>query len=120
MPAAASENEVLASEAFALANGLAPGDWIRGVMNGRYKSLRVVGVAISPEFIYALGPGQLVPDNRRYGVLWMDRKGLAAAYDMEGAFNDVTARVSPGASVAAVLGELTASCALRRRGRQRP
>ncbi len=59
----------------------------------------MVGVAISPEYIYALGPGQLVPDNRRYGVLWMDRKGLATAYDMEGAFNDVTARVSPGASV---------------------
>ncbi len=106
MPAAASENEVLASEAFALANGLAPGDSIRGVMNGKYKVLQVVGIAISPEFIYALGPGQLVPDNRRYGILWMDRKGLAKAYDMEGAFNDVAARLSPGASGEAVLGEL--------------
>ncbi|HEX4943217.1 MAG TPA: FtsX-like permease family protein [Usitatibacteraceae bacterium] len=106
MPAAMSQDEVLASEAFAIANGLQPGDSIRGVMNGRYKKLTVVGVAISPEFIYALGPGQLVPDNRRYGVLWMDRRGLATAYDMEGAFNDVTARVSPGASVPAVLGEM--------------
>jgi putative ABC transport system permease protein len=106
MPAPASQDEILASEAFAIANGLKPGDSIRAVMNGRYKGLRVVGVAISPEFIYVLGPGQLVPDNRRYAVLWMDRKGLATAYDMEGAFNDVTARVSPGASVPAVLGEM--------------
>jgi putative ABC transport system permease protein len=106
MPAAASQDEVLASEAFALANGLGPGDSIRGVMHGKYKTLRVVGIAISPEFIYALGPGQLVPDNRRYGILWMDRKGLATAYDMEGAFNDVTARLSPGASNESVLGEL--------------
>jgi putative ABC transport system permease protein len=106
MPAPASQDEVLASEAFALANHLQLGDSIRGVINGRYKSLHVVGVAISPEYIYALGPGQLVPDNRRYGILWMDRKGIAAAYDMEGAFNDVTARLSPGASRATVLGEL--------------
>lgn len=106
IPAALSQDEVLASEAFALANRLQPGDAIRAVINGRYKSLTVVGVAISPEYIYALGPGQLVPDNRRYGILWMDRKGLATAYDMEGAFNDVTARVSPGASIEAVLREM--------------
>lgn len=106
LPAAASQDEVLAAEAFAIANALQPGDGIRAVINGRYKRLTVVGVAISPEYIYALGPGQLVPDNRRFGVLWMDRKGLATAYDMEGAFNDVTARVSPGASIPAVLGEM--------------
>jgi len=105
-PAALSQDEVLASEAFTLANNLHPGDTIRAVINGRYKSLTVVGVAISPEYIYALGPGQLVPDNRRYGILWMDRKGLATAYDMEGAFNDVTARLGPGASLPAVLREL--------------
>ncbi len=103
MPAPLSQDEVLASEAFALANRLEPGDAIRAVMNGHYQRLVVVGVAISPEFIYALGPGQLVPDNRRYGVLWMDRKGLEKAYDMEGAFNDVVARVGPGASIPAVL-----------------
>ena len=106
MPVANAEDEVLAAEAFAVANRLEPGDAIRAVMNGRFKVLRVVGVANSPEFIYALGPGQLVPDNQRYGILWMDRKGLAKAYDMEGAFNSVTARVSPGAAVAAVLGEM--------------
>lgn len=106
MPAAGSQDEVLANEGFAIANGLRPGDSIRGVIKGRYQRLTVVGVAISPEFIYALGPGQLVPDNRRYGVLWMDRKGLAAAYDMEGAFNDVTALASPGASIPTVLGEM--------------
>jgi putative ABC transport system permease protein len=105
-PAPASQDEVLAAEAFAVANRLGPGDTIRAVMNGRYQLLRVVGIAISPEYIYALGPGQLVPDNRRYGVLWMDRKGLGIAYDMDGAFNDVTARVGPGASLPSVLGEM--------------
>jgi putative ABC transport system permease protein len=106
MPSASSQDEVLAAEAFALANRLQPGDVIRAIINGRYQPLRVVGIAISPEYIYALGPGQLVPDNRRYGILWMDRKGLAKAYDMEGAFNDISAKVSPGASVPAVLREM--------------
>lgn len=106
LPAPASQDEVLAAEAFALANGLSPGDEIRGVMHGKLKTLRIVGIAISPEYIYALGPGQLVPDNRLFGILWMDRKGLANAYDMEGAFNDVTARLGPGASSETVLAEL--------------
>ncbi len=106
LPAAESQDEVVIAEAFSVANSLGPGDTIRGVIHGKYKALRIVGVAISPEFIYALGPGQLVPDNRRYGILWMDRKGLAKAHDMEGAFNDVTARVGPGASVRAVLKEM--------------
>ena len=106
LPVPGSADEALASEAFAKANALEPGDTIRAVMNGRYQRLRVVGVGISPEYIYALGPGQLVPDNRRYGILWMDRKALAAAYDLEGAFNDVAVRLAPGASPATVLGEM--------------
>ncbi len=106
LPAPESQDEVVVAEAFSVANSLGPGDTFRGVIHGKYKALRIVGVAISPEFIYALGPGQLVPDNRRYGVLWMDRKGLAKAHDMEGAFNDVSARVGPGASIRSVLKEM--------------
>jgi putative ABC transport system permease protein len=105
-PEQGSQEEVLASEAFARANRLVAGDTFGAVMNGRLKTLRVTGVAISPEYIYELGPGQLVPDNRRFGTLWMDRKGLAKAYDMEGAFNDVTARLAPGASLESVIDEL--------------
>ena len=106
MPPPGSQHEVVASQSFAWSNQLEPGDSVRAVINGRYQTLRIAGIAVSPEFIYALGPGQIVPDNRRYGVLWMDRKGLAAAYDMEGAFNDVAARLAPGARTSTVLGEM--------------
>lgn len=106
MPVPGRPDEALASEAFAKANGLAPGDTLRAVMNGRYQTLRLVGIAISPEYIYALGPGQLVPDNRRYGILWMERKAIAVANDLDGAFNDVALRLAPGASMATVLGEM--------------
>ncbi|MCW8836940.1 MAG: ABC transporter permease, partial [Rhodospirillales bacterium] len=59
---------------------------------------RVVGVALSPEFVYAIAPGGLMPDDRRFGILWMGREALTAAFDMEGAFNDVALSLLHGAS----------------------
>ncbi|MFO1435705.1 MAG: ABC transporter permease [Gammaproteobacteria bacterium] len=85
----AREDEILISEAFAKANQLHVGDHIGAILNGKWKSLRVVGIALSPEFIYEVGSGSLFPDNRRFGVLWMDEKAVRSAFDMEAAFNDV-------------------------------
>jgi hypothetical protein len=44
-----------------------------------------VGTALSPEYIFAGLWG--MPDQRGFGVFWVDREALAAAYDMQGAFN---------------------------------
>ena len=90
-------DEVLASEGFVDANGLQPGDRVPAVINGRRRRLTIVGVALSPEYIYSIRPGELVPDDRRFGVLWMDQQALAAAFDMEGGFNDVVLTMAPGA-----------------------
>jgi putative ABC transport system permease protein len=95
-PVGREGREVLVSEDFASAHGLAPGDRLRAVLNGRRETLRVVGVALSPEFIYTISPGGLLPDNLRYGVLWMGRDEMAAAFDMEGAFNSLLVRTSGG------------------------
>lgn len=97
------DDEVIASEAFAVANNLQVGDSLGAVMNGRWKRLRIVGVALSPEYIYEVGAGTLFPDNRRFGVLWMGETALASAYRMEGAFNDVTLALAAGASQADVI-----------------
>ncbi len=48
LPAPESQDEVVIAEAFSVANSLGPGDTIRGVIHGKYKALRIVGVAISP------------------------------------------------------------------------
>ncbi len=100
------DDEVIASEAFAVANGLKVGDSIGAVINGRWKRLRIVGVALSPEYIYEVGAGTIFPDNRRFGVLWMGEKALASAYNMEGAFNDVSLALAAGASEADVIERL--------------
>ena len=88
--APARPDEALVSEAFAEANGLGPGDHLRATINGHKRRLLIVGVALSPEYIYSIGPGVIMPDDRRFGILWMEREALAAAFDLDGAFNDVT------------------------------
>jgi putative ABC transport system permease protein len=92
----ASGDDVLVHEAFADEHGLGPGDHIGAIINGRRRDLRITGVALSPEYIYVIGPGDVIPDHRRFGVLWMGRRALAAAFDMEGGFNQVSVRLSPG------------------------
>lgn len=83
-------DEVIINEAFAIAHGLFPGDQISGNINGRRRTLTIVGTALSPEFIYTISPGEFIPDNRRFGILWMGRETLAAAFDLDGAFNEVS------------------------------
>ena len=90
LPEPGRDNEVLLSEEFAEAHSLQAGDTLNATINGRRKTLTVVGQALSPEYIYQIAPGAMFPDYQRYGVLWMARKPLASAYDMDGAFNDVT------------------------------
>jgi putative ABC transport system permease protein len=63
-----------------------------------------VGIALSPEYIFAGLGGS--PDQRGFGVFWVDRQALAAAYTMEGAFNQVAIRLAPGASEGAVIDQL--------------
>jgi putative ABC transport system permease protein len=96
-------DEVIASEAFADANGLEVGDRIGSVLNGRWQTLRIVGIGLSPEYVYEVQGTNFFPDNRRFGVLWMSREALGPAFQMEGAFNDVSLRLAAGAQEAEVI-----------------
>ncbi len=98
-----SSDEVVVSDTFAEGHRLEPGDRIAAIINGKRKALTVVGVAVSPEYVYQIAPGSMFPDFKRYGVLWMGRNALGAAYDMEGAFNSVTATLERGAHVQEVI-----------------
>jgi putative ABC transport system permease protein len=88
--------EAVASAGFAAAHRLAEGDSLRVLINGRQRDVRISGTALSPEFVYALGPGALMPDDRRFGILWMPEHSLAAAYGLDGAFNQVSLSLVPG------------------------
>ena len=97
-PAPGRSDEVVVSEAFATSRELVPGDTVGAVINGRRRDLEIVGVGLSPEYIYTVRPGELVPDDSRFAIIWMDGRSLSAAFDMEGGFNHVAVTRAPGAS----------------------
>lgn len=94
------------SEAFAEANQVPPGTDVRVVLNGRVQSFQVTGIALSPEYVYAVKPGMPIPDDRLYAVLWIDRSAAEAAFDMKGAFNDAVVSIAPGADPKAIIADL--------------
>ena len=98
-------DEVLLLASFARAHGLAPGAWLDTVMDGRRQRLHVVGIAESPEHVFAISPSGFA-DDRRFAVLWMARTPLAALTGSQGAFHEVVAWLQPGASEAAALAAL--------------
>jgi putative ABC transport system permease protein len=100
------KSEVILSETFADAHKIRPGGSFSAVINGHRQKLDVVGIGLSPEYIYAIGPGVLMPDDKRFGIIWLSRKGLAAAYDLEDSFNDVILTLFPSASAEEVITRL--------------
>ncbi|MCU4651720.1 FtsX-like permease family protein [Roseibacterium sp. SDUM158016] len=102
----AGADEVMVTTAFAEANGFVAGDVFHANLNGQRRALTITGTALSPEFIYTIGPGALMPDNEGYGILWMTEAAVAAAYDMAGAFNHLALRISAEANPQDVMDRL--------------
>ncbi len=88
------QNEVIVSDEFAEAYRLAPGDTIEVVLNDRHEELILVGTAISSEFVYMLAPGAMVPDAKRFGVLYLKKSFAEEAFDFQGAANQLVGRLS--------------------------
>jgi len=99
-------DEILASKSFVDAHGFDIGDQLTAIINGRSRLLTIVGIGDSPEFIYTLGPGSLLPDDQRFGIFWMRRKALEAAFDLDGAFNDITLVLGRDAKPNSVIDDL--------------
>lgn len=96
-------DEVVISEAFAESHKFEPGSQFFATINGHRRRLTVVGTALSPEYVYSIAPGAIMPDDRRFGVIWMEQDALAAAFDMEGAFNDIAISLLRSATPSAVV-----------------
>ncbi|MBW4963557.1 ABC transporter permease [Sulfitobacter sp. CW3] len=101
-----STKEIVVNEPFAIANGFKLGDSFSANLRGQKRTLTIVGTALSPEFVYTIGPGALMPDNEAFGIIWMPERAAAAAYDMTGAFNDVSIAVASGMTTAPVIDAL--------------
>ncbi|MCE9575390.1 MAG: ABC transporter permease [Deltaproteobacteria bacterium] len=111
LPQAGTKDEIVILEQFATARNIGPGDALPVVMNGRLRNLRVVGIALSPEYVLALSGRDAVADVSRFVVMWMPRSAVAPPFLMDGAFNDVVVQLAPGASEPAVLAAVDAELA---------
>ena len=108
LPDPLRDDEAVVSEAFAQEHSMRPGDHLAAVINGKRKRLEIVGVALSPEFIMQIKPGSMLADFKSYAILWMAKKPLATAYDMDGAFNDVVVTLTAQAKAEEVIDRLDA------------
>ena len=93
------------SESFATANQLKPGSRLSALINGKRRTLLMTGVALSPEYVFAGLWG--MPDQRGFGVFWVDHEALAAAFDMAGAFNHLALKLAPHGDERTVIDGLT-------------
>lgn len=96
MPEPHRDHEIVVSKEFADAHRFESGSHLWATIKGRRHRLEIVGVAMSPEYMYAIPPGAFFPDHQRFGILWMGRRALATAFEMEGAFNDVSLTLQSG------------------------
>lgn len=106
MPDPRFSNEVVVNSTFAIANEFSVGSSFYATLNGQKRLLTITGTVLSPEFIYLIGPGAMMPDDRRFGVVWMGYDALASAFDLGGAFNDVSLRMTRNANEQMVIDEL--------------
>lgn len=107
-PEPGREDEVVVNEPFAKAHGFGIGSRFSAILNGRKRELVIVGTALSPEFIYTVGPGDLMPDDRRFAIIWMSEKALEGAYNLDGAFSSISVKLLRHASEREVITRLDA------------
>jgi putative ABC transport system permease protein len=96
-------DEIVLIETFARAHELHPGDTLPAIVNGAHRQLRIVGLGMSPDYVMAVLPGDMTVDAKRFAVMWMDERVLSPAFQMEGAFSDLSLRLQPNADPDAVL-----------------
>ncbi len=96
-PAPGVRSEVVVNQRFLEARRLVLGESMNVLLNGKLERLTLVGTVLTPEYIYATRGGGM-PDDEWFAVLWTDAKSLAAAFNMEGAFNSVLLRLAKNTS----------------------
>lgn len=95
-------DEALVVESFATAQHLTVGTEVDLVVLGTMRRVRVVGIAMSPEFVMPMALGDFTPDPERMAVFWMRRDALAPLLDLEAAFDSIVIDVEAGADARAI------------------
>lgn len=95
--------EVVVHEGFAKAHRLNLGNQFQILIEGHLQNVQVVGVATTPEYIYALGTAAPLPDDIHFGVLWMSYLTISRLAKLQGSINSVSASISHDAVTGKIL-----------------
>lgn len=106
LPVDRHEVEVVVHEGFSEAHHLNPGDKLLITIGGQQEEVRVVGIALSPEFVYALSPAAPLPDDLHFGVFWMTESRLQNMAKLGASYNSVLIKLGKAASKPAVIAAL--------------
>lgn len=108
LPDPDAATEVAVTDRFARANGFSLGDRFSAIADGTRLDLQITGTLRSPEFIYTLPPGGLMPDDAGFGIIWMPERAAAATFGLTGAFNDLSLKLRRDARLAEVIDRVDA------------
>jgi len=83
-------DEVIINDRFAKANNLKIGDWISAVIDNKKHKLKIIGTALSPEFIYMIRNTQeIIPNPENFGILYVRKYFAEMAFDMRESCNEI-------------------------------
>jgi putative ABC transport system permease protein len=100
----ADANSVIIESHFADYYNLKPGDTITPILNGQRVSLRVHGIAASPEYLLVSPSKQeFMPSVRSFGVFFVPQPELQGLLGMDGIANNFALLLQPGADRVAVV-----------------
>ena len=105
LPQSGKVGEIVISESFAISHNFKFGDEISAIMGGVKRRLKITGIALSPEFVYTVRPGDMFPDNERFGIIWMRYSDIASSYNLSGAFNSISLKIDKTANKSAIIDE---------------
>lgn len=103
LPDPARTDEAVALKTFLDAAHVKIGERLTAAIGGREVSFRIVGSALSPEYVYVPSPESTMPDDAHQGVFWMTGRAAQRIAGLEGAFDTVAVRLASGASPKSVL-----------------
>ena len=104
-----AQDEVIVNDRFAETNGLAIGDSLQISVENRKYRLRIVGLGLSPEYVYIIRNLQeMLPSPERFGLLWCPKDFAETALNMQAACNNIVGSVDDPEALEVILDQADA------------
>jgi len=98
---------VMVIQPYAKAVGLEVGDPINVQINGKTYKLTVEGIVSSSEFIYVIENEQtLLPDNEKFGVIFLEESFAQKAFGYDNSYNDLLIKVEDEEQIESIVDAL--------------